>query len=586
MLKRAIATLLLLFFCVAAAQATVTSNVHNAPGWLHSHSYTVPSAGFPPLRANNGAGWNEGAGTYNPGSALNSYQLVGSAGANCTSAASGGPSGTGTNISDGTCTWNYVSGVDYITLTGWLYDNVPCATLFGSPVLFNDFCVSDTPLRAYRNLDHTTSSGETCSITPTGTGGTITPGDGCSWVYVAPVTYTSQVSHIPTQRWTSGFGTLAVAQMSGIYTANLWNDLIYDANSTPENCQNLQTCATLTLQGHQDATDDQGFGEGNGTAPNYNNRMIIQAAPGESFHDYSGGATALGAPSQKYGVMISTTSANPFTTWQRSALIMRDQNVFLINLQIHSTNGSAIWGSAAHDNFITATGNIIESTNTVNAQAAFECDGLCVIDNNLILNAGPLAVQTSYASLLSYNTIVQTTPVTDSIGYAVGNPDGCLSHAPCAIVANNAFIGFDHTFGQPAAGSSSFWITGTNHNATTVANPDPGNGNVITPVSSYSVTIANVPGASNLYSVSAASEFVNASTDFRLKAGASFIGAAASIGTVTMVPIPSGTYTFNPDTPDVLNQARPNVASYDIGAAEYYSTTPPAITGPGRMMLR
>src|SRR3974377_1555883 len=98
--------LALLASATAHAQSTVTANIHNAPGWQPSTSYTY-SAGPPSghfKRVVNGAGWTPAggsSGTWNNGSALNAYQLLNTT-SPCTSASSGGPSGTGSDIVDGT----------------------------------------------------------------------------------------------------------------------------------------------------------------------------------------------------------------------------------------------------------------------------------------------------------------------------------------------------------------------------------------------------------------------------------------------------------------------------------------------------
>src|SRR5690348_10738811 len=129
--------LMLLAPATAHAQLTYNAQIHNAPGWEPSRTYTYspgpPSAPFTRVVA--GAGWTPsehglgapvlkvltgkngpGSGTWNPGAELNAYQLT-SAGT-CTSAPGGnGPSGTGSAITDGTCTWKYLSGVDYVTFS-------------------------------------------------------------------------------------------------------------------------------------------------------------------------------------------------------------------------------------------------------------------------------------------------------------------------------------------------------------------------------------------------------------------------------------------------------------------------------------
>lgn len=75
-----------------AASGTVTFMRATAPGWAATHAYTV------------------GQGATNGG---NNYQCIGAG----TSASSGGPTGTGSSITDGTVTWMYLSAgpalIDY-----------------------------------------------------------------------------------------------------------------------------------------------------------------------------------------------------------------------------------------------------------------------------------------------------------------------------------------------------------------------------------------------------------------------------------------------------------------------------------------
>ena len=98
--------------------SAIASNIHNAPGWLPATTYK-PATG-PMTRVVNGPGWSPSDGSYHPGQPLNAYQLT-SAGS-CVSGTLGGPTGTGSAIQDGTCTWKYLSLVDYISLTGWGFD--------------------------------------------------------------------------------------------------------------------------------------------------------------------------------------------------------------------------------------------------------------------------------------------------------------------------------------------------------------------------------------------------------------------------------------------------------------------------------
>ena len=126
---------------------TIISQIHNAPGWQRNHTYSYATG--PLTRVATGAGWNEAEHSYAPGQPLSAYQLTSSG--NACSAASGGPSGTGTAIEDGTCTWKYLSAVDYTSLTGWAFDSPQWKK--GTTYHFFDYVTSGSPLRAYALSD-------------------------------------------------------------------------------------------------------------------------------------------------------------------------------------------------------------------------------------------------------------------------------------------------------------------------------------------------------------------------------------------------------------------------------------------------
>jgi len=201
-----------LFFWVSAvtiafAQAppTVISQIHNACGWEPNASYTY-SAGPPTApftRVNNGPGWTPsgssscGPGTYTNGQALNNYQLISPG--TCTSASSGGPSGTGSDIVDGVggtaCHWKYVSGVDYVTLTGWTLDN---GNLWASGTVYGFYDIVAT--NAAGTSQYIQIGGGCISIVqPAGTASDLQTADGCEWRYNGSITYTSRVGTMPTQ---------------------------------------------------------------------------------------------------------------------------------------------------------------------------------------------------------------------------------------------------------------------------------------------------------------------------------------------------------------------------------------------------
>jgi hypothetical protein len=219
----------------AQAQSTYSAQIHNAPGWQPSTSYTYsagpPAAPFTRVVA--GAGWTPsggqrlgtpgrdglevltgksvgGSGTWNPGSALNAYQLT-SVGT-CTSAAAGsGPSSSDSSIADGTCTWKYLSGVDYVSITGWALDN---GSLWTSGTDYGVRHVVNAGVNA--DVYQQQVAGCHSTVKPTGTAAEITTSDGCIWNYVGTIYYTSRTKSMPhDELWFDTFqGYLSTATFS------------------------------------------------------------------------------------------------------------------------------------------------------------------------------------------------------------------------------------------------------------------------------------------------------------------------------------------------------------------------------------
>lgn len=199
--------ILALFMVIAAtaanAQSSFTANIHNAPGWQASHAYTAssgpPTAPFTRVVA--GAGWTPGSpGNFNPGLTLNAYQLTSG---NCTSGSSQPTWTTGTGISDGSCTWNYVSGVDYISITGWTLDNGSVWTT-GTDYGYGHMVQTGSDLDVYQLI----TAGCHSTVQPTGTtpgnigggsgsGGGVTLADGCQWGWQGKIYYTSRAHSFP-----------------------------------------------------------------------------------------------------------------------------------------------------------------------------------------------------------------------------------------------------------------------------------------------------------------------------------------------------------------------------------------------------
>ena len=184
----------------------VTSQIHNAPGWepTTSYTYTVGPPTNHKTRVVNGAGWNGTSFTY--GSALKAYELIAPTSGSCTSAGSGGPSGTGSSITDGGCTWKYLSGVDYVSITGWQNDN---GIVWGSGTTYyySDVVRLNTSPYSVFGMGFSggsagpTSNGCVSTIAPTiGASGTMLA-DGCEWWYYGDLTYSSGNGTMPSQNF-------------------------------------------------------------------------------------------------------------------------------------------------------------------------------------------------------------------------------------------------------------------------------------------------------------------------------------------------------------------------------------------------
>ncbi len=93
-MKRLLAAIFLCLGLATPAEAVTAKNVHiGLSAWAGTTGYVVGDR-----RSNGGNAYKQTAAT-------------------CTSAGAGGPSGTGTGITDGSCVWDYLSAIDYSSLS-------------------------------------------------------------------------------------------------------------------------------------------------------------------------------------------------------------------------------------------------------------------------------------------------------------------------------------------------------------------------------------------------------------------------------------------------------------------------------------
>jgi hypothetical protein len=531
----------------------IVSQVHNGPGWQPSHTYAYATG--PYTRVVNGLGWNPASHSYNPGQTLDAYQLI--SGGTCTSGSSGGPRGTGSMIKDGTCSWKYLSAVDYVSITGWAFDNRPWRS--GILYHYHDYVTSDSPLRAYALEDDSCLS----TVAPTATGSsaksTVVTSDGCHWQYEADILYSSERSYIPTEAST-GRNSPATIMLRANYEAQLWNDREYVAGQNGE-------ASPIRTQDHDDFRQEGGVLLGCNDSPCYH--LIITTAPGESFRNSLTPADPLSGYDPSKGAAIRNEL---FYRWpyEPAGIDVHDNFVDIIALQIKSVHGAAVDGMSAFGNKLTIRDCILDggSDDQWTAHAAITTDTSSVIANSLIISHASIGMVLKYPGYVLHSTIVTPDRIEGSVGIETVNR--WVYHD--TTVSNTAIFGFAHAVAHDEPNTS--WSPQSSHNATDSPSGDAGTGPW--PYGDRgTATVDVLPGT--MYGVSAASAFVKPGSDWRLSPASPLRSAGSLFGSFTLNcdlghPACPQQTTYSFDTPDIIGTTRPQAGRYDIGAWESCSS--------------
>ncbi len=525
--------------------AVVVFQIHNAPGWQLSHSYNYASG--PYTRVVSGPGWNPVNGSYSPGQSLNAYQLISTG--TCTSASSGGPSGSGSSIKDGTCTWKYLSDVDYISITGWAFDNQRWKS--GTLYNFHDYVTSGAPLRAYALVSDSCTS----TIAPTGsdTKSIIVTSDGCHWQYQADIIYTSARSYVPTETFTSA-KSAATLMLNADYEAQLWNDREYVAGVNGE-------LSPIRTQGHNDYGYEGGVIHGCASSPCHH--VIITAAPGESFRDSLRPSDPLTGYDPSKGVAIRNSLPYQWPH-QPAGVEVHDNYVDLIGLQVKSVHGEAVEGMSSFGNNMTIRDCILDggSDDQYTFHVAVTTDTSSLIANSLVISHAAMGVMLKYPGVIVHSTIVNPDHTVNSVGI--------VTYFKWAFdytkVANTAIFGFTYVASHGHGGTP--WSPQSSNNMTDASEND--SGTAPWPRSGTETsTLDLLPGTT--YGVSMASAFVNPGSDWRLPSASPLLGAGSAVGTIALncelrnLSCPQRT-AYNVDTPNIIGVARPQAGRYNIGA--------------------
>ena len=572
------------YAAVPSPRPTIVSQIHNAPGWQPSHTYhyatgpytrVVNGPGWAPAKSGgrgflhgivstltNGPGRGEPNGLYHPGRTLDAYQLTSTG--SCTSASSGGPIGTGAAIKDGTCTWKHLSRVDYISITGWAFDN----KRWKSDTLYHyrDYVTAGSPLRAYALIDDSCTS----MVAPSGRGGSfdgfgkkITASDGCHWDYLADIIYSSEKSYIPTQTHTS-LRSGATLHMQANYEAQLWNDREYLAGQNGE-------LAPIRTQDHMD-NEREGAPPFIGSCPRTARcyHLIITTAAGESFRDSLTPADPLTGYDPSKGVAIRNNLPRRWPH-EPAGIDVHDNFVDLIGLQIKSVHGAAVNGKSSFGNAMTIRDCILDggSEERGTSHAAVTLDTSGVVANSLIISHGQIGIDFKYPGYALHNTIVNPDRVANSVGITTWHNWSFKGQT----VSNTAIFGFAHaaasTAEDPSKGPSVTWRGVTwlgGHNVTDAPRDD---------------TTTNTPGGrvyilpGTTYGASASAAFAAPGSDWRAKDDGPLAGTGSAFGMFGLYcrtggsrPEPNcpGRVNYDFDTPDIVGTARPQAGHFDIGA--------------------
>lgn len=535
---------LVVLMVTAHAQSTFNAQIHNACGWEPSTTYTY-TAGPPTghfLRVVNGVGWTptggpcslpSTGGTWNPGSALNAYELLAPGdGHTCVSAPSGGPSGTASDIADGTCHWKYLSVVDYLSFTGWTLDNGVIWTTSTNYGLYDFVQVATTDLPVYQ----LTTAGCISTVQPTGTG-TVTTADGCRWAYQGKIYYSSRSHPVPMQKFNrdtfqgsingtsltvtvppsslplsstspypyviigapgvppftslaSGSGTIWTlsAPASSPYTGTIFNanvaynvqlqinDLyvgeLWNDNEYVGGINGENS--PLKIWNHKSLYDDgiQSFivSSPANTASQWGFPLTIRSAAGEGFADTfaANPSLPLAGYNANNGVALRGAGTN--------GLQVLDTAMILHGLQVKSDTAQAVEVFTFHGCVICVYDhNIFEGG--VGSPSAVDSE-MTVMFDNLIIAHGPGGALFDYGGRAYNNTIV--CPTSDCTGAAIQNSTNWTT--PFGVtMSGNAIFGFAHV----------------------IANSAPSWGCILPPNPGGSLTCATWQGTNNATDVSA-----------------------------------------------------------------------------------
>jgi hypothetical protein len=344
----------------------------------------------------------------------------------------------------------------------------------------------------------------TSTVAPTGTGSSINNGGTAVWKWLSAIDYTSLAS------WSVSIPST----LTQPYVALLWNNGSITTTSG---------VAWLNLTGHTTSAS---------------NNITVTCAPGESFRNNSVGlplafSTTTGvnflAPASGVGNVNYFNIDDNFVVFD--GLQVKDPNATSGSTLIATSTGLTIQGCVIDGTSQTGGASLIQAKTTGTTTAKF------TFINNLVLDrsttSGALTFNTNYNNAFACNTIISTNAASGLL---------CILNQGNSSVStsttDNIIIGYAAGL---TIGSASGAVTSAQYSL----------------FSSTILTGGVTLGSGNLYSQTAAAQFISATTNFRLLA----TSAAVDSGLTDTTDVPSST--------DIFGATRPQGSAWDMGCAEY-----------------
>jgi hypothetical protein len=376
-------------------------------------------------------------------------------------------------------------------------------------------CVSNSS-NAYRCI-----AGGTSTVAPSGTTKNQAPGGTSRWDYLSGIDYSGSTG--------DAMFTAAIAGLPGSITQQIiWQ--IWNVNGATIGVSSAGTAfANITT----------------GKAFTSTNNLTITAAPGEGFRD-SGANTPL-AFNPAAGVSFTGFATAPGSG--SNAWYITDANVVFDGLQFKDPLSTSISGiitcnggtgfilrNCIFDGYSQSSGNYAMVSLNFDAQV-YNC---LFIDRS----SGAAAYETLKTATFTTHVVNPANCTFISTNASTGSAYWNIAQTGCTV-KNCAFFGYSTPIDNSTGSAGDITVS-----------------NCAFSIASNLVAEGCTDGGGNIFSLTAANQFISSTADFRITVGSSLLNA----GSTDTSDVPSAD--------DIYRTARPQGVAWDIGAYEYIATKP------------